>query len=256
MPIVEVTLENLDKEHICCAISDKKGETCVSRKKAWMTKAFSQGLRFHKLDERGKVFIEYLPSESAWAPIVAENFFYINCLWVSGKYKGQGYANQLLHICVEEAQKEGKEGIVILSSQKKKPFLSEPGYLKHKGFMVTDTAPPYYELLYLPLKKSCHLPQFKECVKDGMVSEKELSIYYTDQCPHTDKYANLLEKVAKEQGVLLKIHRIEDVKEAQNAPNPFTTYSFFYEGKFVTNEIFSEKKLLEFLKERNAIGQK
>ncbi len=33
MNIISVDNENIDKEHICCAISDKKGETCISSKK-------------------------------------------------------------------------------------------------------------------------------------------------------------------------------------------------------------------------------
>ncbi|MEG0902552.1 MAG: GNAT family N-acetyltransferase, partial [Clostridia bacterium] len=36
MSVIDVTLENLEKEHICCAISDKKGECCVSSKKQWL----------------------------------------------------------------------------------------------------------------------------------------------------------------------------------------------------------------------------
>ena len=32
----QVTLENLEAEHICCCISDKKGENCVSSKKSWL----------------------------------------------------------------------------------------------------------------------------------------------------------------------------------------------------------------------------
>ena len=36
MEFKRVTLENIEEEHICCAISDKKGETCVASKKAWL----------------------------------------------------------------------------------------------------------------------------------------------------------------------------------------------------------------------------
>ena len=31
-----ITMDNLDKEHICCCISDKKGENCVASKKEWL----------------------------------------------------------------------------------------------------------------------------------------------------------------------------------------------------------------------------
>lgn len=41
LKIIAVDQSNIDQEHICCAITDKKGETCVSSKKAWMQERFS-----------------------------------------------------------------------------------------------------------------------------------------------------------------------------------------------------------------------
>ena len=36
MELKRVNLDNLEQEHICCAISEKKGETSVSSKKQWL----------------------------------------------------------------------------------------------------------------------------------------------------------------------------------------------------------------------------
>lgn len=105
--IIAITVENIDSEHICCAISDKKGETCVSSKKAWMNERFGDGLVFRKLDVRGKVFIEYIPTEKAWYPIDAPGYMHINCFWVSGQFKGKGYANRLLEACIGWGYKVG-----------------------------------------------------------------------------------------------------------------------------------------------------
>jgi len=43
------------------------------------------------------------------------------------------------------------------------------------------------------------------------------------------------------------LKKITSLKEAQNAPSPFTTYSLFINGKFETNEILPEKKFLKIL---------
>jgi len=253
MAFVTLNKDNIDKEHICCAISDKKGETCVSSKKAWLKERFDDGLVFTKLDERGKVFIEYIPAEKAWCPIIADGYMYINCFWVSGQFKGQGYANKLLESCIADAKAKGKCGITVLSSKKKMPFLSDPQYLKYKGFSVADTAEPYYELLYLPFDENAPVPKFKDCAKDGKTTESGMVLYYTNQCPHTDKYAPIIEEIAKQHGTSISTHKIETTEQAQNAPAPFTTYSFFYNGEFVTNEIFSEKKFEKFLSEHGLI---
>lgn len=38
MELVQINLDNLDQEYICCALADKKGECQVSSKKAWLQK--------------------------------------------------------------------------------------------------------------------------------------------------------------------------------------------------------------------------
>lgn len=250
MKIIKIDSINIDSEHICCAISDKKGETCVSSKKAWMKKQFEEGLVFRRLDTRGKAFIEYIPAENAWCPIEAEGYIFINCFWVSGQYKGQGYANKLLEECITDAKQQNKRGLVILSSTKKMPFLSDPKYLKYKHFKICDDAQPYYELLYLPFDEKALKPKFKDCCRNASIDEKGMVLYYTNQCPHTDKYAPLIAEIARSKGQSITLKKIESKENAQNAPVPFTTYSFFNNGKFVTNEIFSESKFIKFLQEK------
>jgi len=249
--IINVDNGNIDTEHICCAIADKKGEGCVSSKKAWMKGCYKDGLTFKKLDVRGKVFIEYIPVENAWCPIIAGDYMFINCFWVSGQFKGQGYASKLLEECIIDAKLKDKKGLVILSSKKKMPFLSEPKYLKYKGFKVCDTAEPYFELLYLPFEKGAEKPRFKECCKKGVINQKGLVLYYSNQCPHTEKYAPLIAEIAKTRGVELDLIKYETKEQAQNAPSPFTTYSLFFKGQFVTNEILSDKKFIKFLEQKS-----
>ena len=245
--IIAVTADNLDSEHICCAISDKKGETCVAAKKAWMKARFADGLVFQKLDARGKAFIEYLPAEQAWCPLDATGYMQINCLWVSGQFKGKGYANRLLEACIEDTRAKGCRGLTALASAKKRPFLSDPDHLKYKGFLAADTAPPFFVLYYLPFSEDAPIPKFKDCAKRGQIAEKGLVLYYSNQCPHTDKYVPLLVNLARERGAEISVHKLETTGQAQAAPTPFTTYSLFYDGSLVTNEIFGPAKFEKFL---------
>lgn len=249
MEFKQITLENIDSEHICCCISDKKGENCVASKKAWMKERIKEGLVFYKLDVRGKVFVEYLPAERAWAPVEAEGYMYIDCFWVSGKYKGQGISNMLLEKCIADSKAKGKKGLVCLSSKKKMPFLSDPSYLKYKGFQTADTAAPFFELLYLPFEKDAEVPKFRETAKHGHTEEMGFVLYYSNQCPHTEKYAPVLMSVLEQEGLPCSVHKIETTEEAQNAPTPCTSYSLFYNGNFITNEILSEKKAQKIAKE-------
>ena len=64
MEYIRVTKENLEREHICGAISNNK-DVQVSSKKAWLADRFDEGLVFLKSVERGKCFIEYITSDDA-----------------------------------------------------------------------------------------------------------------------------------------------------------------------------------------------
>ena len=211
---------------------------------------FDEGLVFLKSAERGKCFIEYVPAENAWNPIDAKGYMYIDCLWVSGSFKGHGYSNDLLKECIKDSKEKGKKGLCVLSSAKKKPFLSDPKFLKYKGFEVCDEADNGIQLWYLPFDKKADKPQFKECARHPHVKEKGYVLYYTSQCPFNGKYVPILEETAKKEKVDFKAIQIKNKKEAQNAPTLITTYALFCDGEYLTNEQMNDKRFLKLIAER------
>lgn len=207
MNYLRITKENIDKEHIGCAMSNKQSDG----KKAWLRQRLEEGLVFYRSEERGKCFIEYLPAENAWLPIVAPGFLHINCLWVSGSMKGHGYSSELLEECVRDAKAQGRKGLCILSSEKKKrEFLADPKYLAYKGFRVADTSDCGITLMYLPLEPEAAVPRFKDCARHPGVAEDGFVLYYTDQCPYTYYWVPRMEEVARQQGIPLKVIHITD----------------------------------------------
>ena len=246
MEYIQVTKENIEKEHICCAISSNKDVQVIS-KKAWLTERFEEGLVFLKSVERGKCFIEYLPAENAWNPIEAEGYMYIDCLWVAGSFKGNGYSTDLLNACIEDSKKKGKKGLCILAAAKKKPFLADPKFLKYKGFRVCDEAENGIQLWCLPFDEDAALPKLKECAKKPHIDESGYVLYYTNQCPFNAKYVPVLEELAKEQNVEFKAIHIESKEIAQSAPTPITTYALFCDGEYITNEQMNDKRFLKLL---------
>ena len=147
MNYIRITKENIDREHICCAMSGKQSLA----KKEWMKQRFDEGLVFYRSEERGKCFIEYIPAENAWVPIDADGYLYIDCLWVSGSMKGHGYANDLLDECLRDAGEQGRKGVCILCAEgRKREFLADPGFLAYKGFRTADVSDCGITLMYLP----------------------------------------------------------------------------------------------------------
>lgn len=243
MELIQLTQENLEREHICCAISNNK-DPQVASKKAWLADRLGEGLVFLKGDVRGKCFIEYVPAEYAWVPVEAAGYMHINCFWVSGQHKGHGHANALLEGCIRDSQAKGKSGLCVISSPKKMPFLSDPAYLAYKGFLQADAAEPYFTLLYLPFAENAPIPRFKEKAKVPRVEQSGFALYYTSGCPFTAKYVPLIEQTAAQASLPFQSIRIGSLEEAQNAPAVWTNYALFYNGAYITNEILSEKKFL------------
>ncbi len=56
---VNLTLDNLAKEHLCCIIRSKKPHSGVEAKRQWLTERLAEGHVFRKLDDKSCVFIEY-----------------------------------------------------------------------------------------------------------------------------------------------------------------------------------------------------
>lgn len=56
MEYIKVTNENIEKEHICCAISNNN-DIQVSSKKAWLSERFEDGLVFLKVQKEESVLL-------------------------------------------------------------------------------------------------------------------------------------------------------------------------------------------------------
>lgn len=240
MGYIRITEENIDREHICCAMSNNQS----ARKKEWLKARFKEGLVFYRSELRGKCFIEYIPAENAWQPLEADGYTHINCLWVSGSLKGHGYSSELLGECVRDAKAQGRKGLCILSSAKKKGFLADPKYLTYKGFQAADESDCGIQLWYLPFDNDAEPPKFRDCAKHPQVNESGFVLYYSDQCPFTCYWVPRLAEVAEAYRVPLKVIHIDTREKAQNAPSPVTNFSLFLDGKFITHEILNEKKFL------------
>lgn len=214
-------------------------------KKEWLRQRFDEGLVFYRSVERGKCFIEYIPAENAWMPIVADGWLYIDCLWVSGSMKGHGYSSDLLGECIRDAEVQRKKGICILCTEgRKREFLADPKFLKYKGFKTADISDCGINLMYLPLVPDAEPPKFKECAKHPKVAENGFVLYYTDQCPYTYYWVPKVQEVARKHDIPLKVIHITDKESAQNVPAPVTTYALFRDGQFLTQSIQSDKKFL------------
>lgn len=236
---IDITPSNIDKEHICCAFSDKKCAAGYMLKKDWMKGGFGSGFVLRRLDERAKVFIEYSPAETSWVPVDAPGYLFIGCMWVSGKYKSKGHAKALLDSVEKDAAAQGKKGLVTVVGEKKFHFMGDGQWFRAHGFEVVQKLPSGFVLLAKKLEKDAPDPVFRESAKEGLPAGNEgIVVYYSDRCPYTDYYVNeSLKETMEKRGLKYRAVKLETLEQAKECPSPATVFSLFKDGKFITTDL-------------------
>ena len=243
---INLDINNIDAEHICCAIGDPKHQEGVDKKKEWIKNKLKDGHIFRKLNARGKIFIEYEPIETAWAPVKGNNYMYIYCLWVAGSFKGKGIGKELLEYAIEDAKTKKMSGICTIVTKKKKPFIGDKKFFEHFGFQVVDTINDY-ELMVLSFDDK-DTPKFTDTARKMEIDRKEFTIYYTNECPYVEYEVKELSEYAKEKNITITFIKIDSLEKAKNAPCIINNWGNFYKGKFISNTILNANALEKILK--------
>lgn len=242
---INLTKENLSGEHLCCIIRSKS-HPGIETKRKWLAERLEEGHVFRKLDVKGTVFIEYSPLETAWTPVVGNNYYYIYCLWVLAPFKGQGFGKTLLEYCLEDARSRQKSGVCMLGSKKQKSWLSDKRFVLKYGFEVVDQTADGYELLALSFDGT--KPAFSERARRQKINTEKLTIYYGLQCPYIPHFVGVIEKYCQTHGVPLDLIKIDTLKKAKALPGVFNNWAVFYKGRFETVNLLDEAYLTRILK--------
>ena len=243
---INLTAENLAGEHLCCIIRSKKAHPGVEAKRQWLAERLPEGHVFRKLNAKATVFIEYAPLETAWVPIVGDNYDYLYCLWVSSGYKGKGYGKALLEYCLADARASGTSGVCMLGAKKQKSWLSDQAFAKKYGFEVVDTAGDGYELLALSFDGT--VPAFAPSAKTQEIESKILTVYYSMQCPYVHRALGQVKGYCEANGVPAAFHPVDTLEKAKALPCAFNNWGVFYKGKFETVNLLDAAALQRLLK--------
>ena len=229
--LITLTQDNLAREHLCCIIRTKTVHPGVEAKRAWLARRLEEGHVFRKADLIGCAFIEYAPLETAWTPVLGENYLYIYCLWVTGEPKGRGYGRRLMESCLADARARGRSGVCMLGAKKQKAWLSDQSFAKKYGFRTVDTAGEY-ELLALSFDGTA--PRFAPEAKRQTIESRDLTVYYDDQCPFIPQRAAKLREYCAANAIPARFIHVDSLEAAKRLPCVFNNWAVFCGGQFVT----------------------
>jgi hypothetical protein len=245
--IIDVTTKNVSELGIYC-IKDKNspGYKC---KVEWFKLKINNGLKIKiATDKQNKQlgFIEYIPSELAWRPIKADNYFFIQCIGLFVKdAKEKGIGSELLSICEHDAKKEKKSGVCALSSDG--AWMVNKSLFEKNGFIVGD-ALGRFELMNKPFNSKSPKPRLIDWTKQQS-KYKGWNLVYSDQCPWHEKSITDLKQSAINNGINLRVLKINTPKEAQKAPSGFGTFSLIRDGRLLEDHYLSRTRFENIIKQ-------
>jgi len=244
--IINVDENNIAQYPPTCFLNPKNEGYQIKRE--WLQKRFSEGLKIKLLyaEKEGKCngFIEYVPGEYAWRAVDAQGYLFIHCIWITpNKYKNKGYGSQLVQECINDAEKKGKYGVAVVTSEG--PFMAGKDLFVKNGFTSVASAKPSYELMVKSVKKG-PLPHFMDW-EQQLSKYQGLHIIYSYQCPWVARSIKELKEIAKEKGLKVTVTELKTVQEAQHAPSVYSVFTLIYNGKLLVDHYISAKRFQNIL---------
>jgi ribosomal protein S18 acetylase RimI-like enzyme len=247
--VVTVDSANVDEQGFFCYKSKPKSEG-YRRKLAWAKERLAEGLTIHILreGERSVAFIEYMPGESTWRAVNADGYLLIHCLWVVGRAKKKGYGSHLLQLCLDDAQKQGRHGVAIVTSER--PWATGRKLFQKHGFQRVDTAPPVFEL-WVKAFGDVPPPSFPRDWDQRLARYGSgLTVFRSDQCPYIEHATVSALTSASELGIEAHVVELTTAEEARRlSPSPYGVFGIVCNGELLTYH-FPDDKYHQKLRDR------
>lgn len=206
------------------------------------------GLKYIKLLENKKQagFIEYTASEYSSRVVHADNYLVIHCLWVH--IPGKGYGTLLLNKCIEEARRQKKYGVAVVTNQDTSWTPSKEIFLKN-GFSLVQEAPYGFELLVHKLVDAPS-PFFPDDWDRRLNRTHELTIYRTNQCPFVEIATENVREGAAKLGLQVNIVNMNSREELMAlSPTPYGIFGVTYKGSLVAFHRITVHSVIKRLRE-------
>jgi L-amino acid N-acyltransferase YncA len=240
-----VTAANVAETGICC-VKDVKSPA-YRAKIDWFMDKQNKGLQIiAALDQAGKQigFIEFLPSELAWRPVKASNYYFIHCIAVYKKEaREKGLGSALLQQCEKSAREAGKSGLCSMCSDG--PWMATRSLFEKNGFESVEKL-GRYELIVKAFDIAAELPGFIDW-QQQQAKYKGWHLLYADQCPWHENAVIALKQTAIDKNIELKITKLHTPLEARQAPSGFGTFSLIHDGKLLADHYISKTRFMNIL---------
>jgi GNAT superfamily N-acetyltransferase len=241
--IITVDGTNVEEYGFFCYKSKPKSQG-YQKKLHWLRQRFEEGLRIKILYENGRSvgFVEYIPGEHTWRVVEAPDYLVIHCLWVVGRGKKKGYGSRLLNECVEEARRQGKCGVAMVSSRGN--WLANEKIFLKNGFENVGSAPPSFSLLVKKIR-AVRVPVFPQDWEKRLgYYSSGVTIVCADQCPYMpDAVQHAIDAFAARE-IEARVVKLESSGEVRaKSPTAYGVFGIVCNGRLLTYHYVGKKAL-------------
>lgn len=252
---IHVIQNRAAEEGYYCMRSMKKSSG-YRKKAAWTERQKEAGLTYLQLKEGDKSlgFVEYAPGEAAWRVLHADGYLVIHCLWIGET--GRGLGSRLIQLCLEDAARQGKKGVAVLTNADTEWIAAKAVFVKN-GFTYAGQAPYSFELYVKKLPNDGQgdghgddaLPSFPTNWQERLERFSHgLTILRSDQCPYLEAATDNIVKAAKQANIEPHIIVMEDRAEMMElSPSPYGVFNVIYNGKLLAYHRLTTRSFLKML---------
>lgn len=164
--------------------------------------------------------------------------------------KSERLRTQLINKCLEDAKKQAKKGVVVISNSKTSWAPSKEIFLKN-DFQLIDTAPYDFELLVYPLSNNvAEQPYFPNDWEERLKKFNNLTILRTFQCPYVEIATENIIAGANKLNIPVELIDLKDREELMEfSPTPYGIFSVIYKGQLLTFHRLTVHSVIKKLKE-------
>jgi hypothetical protein len=135
------------------------------------------------------------------------------------------------------------KGVAVMTS--KGPWITNKTLFIKNGYEVVDKN-GRFELCAKKFDESSPNPRLLKW-QENAKSNQGWNLIYSDQCPWNCSSVETMGKVAREQGIDLKVSKFTSAKEAQNAPTGFGVFNLLKDDKEIVDHYISKTRFMNIL---------
>jgi len=137
----------------------------------------------------------------------------------------------------------GMKGVAVMTS--KGAWIANKSLFLKNGYEEVDKN-GRFELCVKKFDEKAPNPKLLKW-QENAKSNRGWSLMYSDQCPWNCSSVETMSKVAKEQGINLKVSKITSAKDAKNASTGFGVFNLLKDDKELVDHHISKTRFLNIL---------